>query len=328
MRKPSFLGMEVFFIKQFKTLDEQLIIVHNRNLRITDYKRAKQFLLTNNYYNIINGYSKYFMDNETNIYKNNATFDEITHLHRFDTAIKHALMKSLGHAEDHIKYITAHRFAENYPNIKYAYLQLSSYTKNRNSKLDWLIPNLCNLIKKKSRQKKDNAIKHYVKNYNDVPIWVIVNFMDFGQINTLFYCLPTSLQNQIATNCLSFVHENGNAINGIFTPEIMVSFLDNMRQIRNVCAHNNKLIDFKCKSDIKYYNDLHDNYNISKNSFRNDVYNVFIILQCFVSRNEYAYLHNSFLKQIKNLDKKLNSISINVILKSLGFPEDWHENNK
>ncbi|WP_407101583.1 Abi family protein [Ruoffia sp. FAM 20858] len=154
MRKPSFLGMEVFFIKQFKTLDEQLIIVHNRNLRITDYKRAKQFLLTNNYYNIINGYSKYFMDNETNIYKNNATFDEITHLHRFDTAIKHALMKSLGHAEDHIKYITAHRFAENYPNIKYAYLQLSSYTKNRNSKLDWLIPNLCNLIKKKSRQKK------------------------------------------------------------------------------------------------------------------------------------------------------------------------------
>lgn len=53
MRKPSFLGMEVFFIKQFKTLDEQLIIVHNRNLRITDYKRAKQFLLTNNYLNII-----------------------------------------------------------------------------------------------------------------------------------------------------------------------------------------------------------------------------------------------------------------------------------
>lgn len=55
MWKPSFLGMEVFFIKQFKTFDEQLIIVHNRNLKITDGKRAKQFLLTNNYLNIING---------------------------------------------------------------------------------------------------------------------------------------------------------------------------------------------------------------------------------------------------------------------------------
>lgn len=58
------------------------------------------------------------MDNETHIYKNNATCDEITHLHRSDTVIKHALMKSLDHGEDHIKYITEHRFAGNYPNIK------------------------------------------------------------------------------------------------------------------------------------------------------------------------------------------------------------------
>ncbi|MBA5729016.1 Abi family protein [Aerococcaceae bacterium INB8] len=86
-------------------MDEQLIIVHNRNLKIIDYKRAKRFLLTNNYYNIINDYSKFFMDNETNIYKNNAPFDEITQLHIYDTAITHALIKPLDHAEDHIKYI-------------------------------------------------------------------------------------------------------------------------------------------------------------------------------------------------------------------------------
>ncbi|WP_408014883.1 hypothetical protein [Ruoffia halotolerans] len=45
------------------------------------------------------------MDNETNIYKNNAPFDEITQLHIYDTAITHALIKPLDHAEDHIKYI-------------------------------------------------------------------------------------------------------------------------------------------------------------------------------------------------------------------------------
>lgn len=52
---------------------------------------------------------------------------------------------------------------------------------------------------------------------------------------------------------------------------------------------------------------------------RNDVYNVFIILQCFVNRSEYAYLHNSFLDKIKYLEKKQNSISINVIQKSWDF---------
>lgn len=48
-----------FFIKPFRTLDEQLNILHKRGLHISDYPRAKRYLLTNNYYNVINGYSKF-----------------------------------------------------------------------------------------------------------------------------------------------------------------------------------------------------------------------------------------------------------------------------
>lgn len=319
--------MGAFFIKNFKTLDEQLNIIHNRKLKISDYKRSKQFLLTNNYYNIINGYSKFFFDSNMNVYKPDATFDEITQLHRFDKEIKYAMFKALSHAEDHIKYIIAHRFSEMYPDKKYAYLDVNCYADESILKVGWLISNLSKIINNKKNQKNGNPINHYVHKYDDVPIWVIVDFLDFGQINTLFNNLPTSLQNRIAINCLSFVASNENRINNVFTPEIMVSFLDNMRQVRNVCAHNNKLINFKCKADVKFYQDLHINYNIKKNSARNDVYNVFVLLQCFVSRIEYAYLHNSFLRQITYLDNKLSSISINEVLDSLGFPRDWHKDN-
>lgn len=67
-------------------------------------------------------------------------------------------------------------------------------------------------------------------------------------------------------------------------------------------------------------------HGISKSDTRRSVYDVFLILATFLSKTEYAKLHNTLLKRIKNLDKKLTSISINVILESLGFPKDWHLN--
>lgn len=48
--------------KEFKTIDEQIQILKSRNLTIPDEQRAKDYLLSNNYYNIINGYSKPFLE--------------------------------------------------------------------------------------------------------------------------------------------------------------------------------------------------------------------------------------------------------------------------
>ncbi|EGP5243939.1 Abi family protein, partial [Enterococcus faecium] len=72
--------------------------------------------------------------------------------------------------------------------------------------------------------------------------------------------------------------------------------------------------------------DLHSIYGISKNSQRNNTYNVFLCLQCFLSKLQYAQLHNTVRKRISTLDNRLNTIDINTILKSLGFPNDWHIN--
>jgi abortive infection bacteriophage resistance protein len=65
-----------FVLKEFKNIDSQLNVLKERGLTIGDYNSAKRYLLTNNYYNIINGYSKYFLENHK--YVNNSTFEEIT----------------------------------------------------------------------------------------------------------------------------------------------------------------------------------------------------------------------------------------------------------
>ena len=47
--------------KPFKTLDEQISILKSRGLIIPDEEAAKLSLLCNNYYNVINYYSKLYI---------------------------------------------------------------------------------------------------------------------------------------------------------------------------------------------------------------------------------------------------------------------------
>ena len=47
-------------MKEFKTIDEQIQILLGRKLIINDIDKAKAYLLSQNYYNIINGYANFF----------------------------------------------------------------------------------------------------------------------------------------------------------------------------------------------------------------------------------------------------------------------------
>lgn len=70
-------------MKNFKTIDEQIQILLERGLIINDIEKAKLYLLSQNYYNIINGYASYF-PRDGEYYINNTNFDEIKHLYIFE----------------------------------------------------------------------------------------------------------------------------------------------------------------------------------------------------------------------------------------------------
>ncbi|CAG5941613.1 Abortive infection bacteriophage resistance protein [Streptococcus pneumoniae] len=71
-------------MKPFKTIEEQIATLKIRGLSITDESKAAKYLLSNNYYNIINGYSKFFQHPGTDTYIDGVTFDEVSSLYTFD----------------------------------------------------------------------------------------------------------------------------------------------------------------------------------------------------------------------------------------------------
>lgn len=170
----------------------------------------------------------------------------------------------------------------------------------------------------------NNPIKHYVKVHGDIPIWVIIEYLDMGSLYSFIRNLPTSLINEISKSMLSFLSDH-TKITSPLTPETLLSFIDNLRQVRNVCAHGNRLINFNTKQNIKFYNTVFDSYSVLKSDQRKKVYHIFIMLRCFLSKTQFNVMHNTFRSRIKYLDNKLTSISINIILNDLGFPDDWHK---
>mgnify|MGYP007044612667 FL=1 len=103
----------------------------------------------------------------------------------------------------------------------------------------------------------------------------------------------------------------------------MISFIENIHELRNVCAHNNRLLDFRCKADSKCLNALHSKYSIEDNSSRRYAYSVFVSMQCFLSPTEFKILSNTIRKRLNLLKKHLNSIDIQEILNLLKFPNEW-----
>ena len=76
--------------KPFKTYNQQLKILRNRNLTISDGSRAISVLKRDNYYNIINGYKDIFLElsGQNEKYYDNTTFEHINALSIFDKKIR------------------------------------------------------------------------------------------------------------------------------------------------------------------------------------------------------------------------------------------------
>lgn len=51
------------------------------------------------------------------------------------------------------------------------------------------------------------------------------------------------------------------------------------------------------------------------------------MMQFLLEKEQYALFNNTVRKRIRSLNNKLNSIPVETITNSLGFPSDWHEKN-
>lgn len=97
--------------KTYKTTDELIDILESKNVSINDKKIAKYYIEKYSYYSIVNSYKWIFK--EDNKYKENASFEEIFAMYKFDKNLKIILLKYILEVESIIKTKIANLFAKN-----------------------------------------------------------------------------------------------------------------------------------------------------------------------------------------------------------------------
>lgn len=310
-------------MKPFSSLDEQIDILKSRNLQIHDIEDAKNYLLSNNYYNVVNLYSKVFLEN-SNRYIVGSTFAEIKALHILDTEIKSTILKYLIQAEKHFKSIFSYCFCDIHRD-KYDYLKTESYNPNSTLDIHRTLSTISNKINSFKKNPTENAIKHYFNQHHSVPLWVIINELTFGDVKYMYKYSKDNIRLSVADHLSEYVASNtGGDINNKLAPNTVDIILHCVNELRNCCAHNNKLWDFKTRDSIPYIPEIYAGVT-AKNGTRSNFYSIFLSLQSLINPDEFKILNNTLRKRFRTTSKKIHSVDFNTVLEKYGFPKNWHD---
>ncbi len=316
-------------MKEFKTVEEQIELLKSRNMIFEDEDRAKQLLLHNNYYNIINGYKDLFLDDEDfSKFKVGTKFEEIYAIFEFDRQLRTVFLEYILKIENKLRSLVAYHFSSVYGNDNYLKLdnfeifENSNVSKDKKQKQIKFIQTLIGNINKNIANNIDNKyISHYMTRYGFVPLWVLVNILSFGDICN-FYRLEKQKERVSISKEFDIAEFE------------LSSLLNILCKTRNLCAHDERLYNYEFPSytginDTKYHSLLsltktNNRYDVGKN----DLFAVIIALKLLLTKEEYDRFHHKLFSRIMSVQSRMQTISLERILTAMNFPKNWHDISK
>ena len=300
--------------KQFLTYDEQITFLEEKKgLIIPDKEYARKILLKIGYFPLINGYKEVFKESNNDQFKRGTTFEDIYELYSFDNDLRNIFLKYILVAERNIKSSLSYHFCKEYGDLQSDYLDVNNYDYTGKKKS--VINKMVKIMSGQLRYDSDYVyIRHYMTVYQYVPLWVLMNVLTIGQLSKIYASQKGRIQIKV---CQDF---------GPLKINELGKMLAVMTKFRNVCAHNDRLFDFRTKDALLDRN-IYERLQITKEKGRykygkNDLYAQVIILKLFLSEEDFRI----FFHDLKRCFKK--HLIHKEILEKMGFPENWERIGK
>ena len=214
-------------IKPFRTYEEQIDnLINRKGLIINDVPKAIADLESISYYALIDGYKDLFYNPDTRTYLTGTTFEDIRNLYDFDASLRDLIFSYSRIVEQSIRSLVSYHFA----NINGANQSApANYYPVKSSRAD-----VSKLIKILDYEANVNPQHPYIvyqrRTYNNVPLWVLVNTLTFGQISRMYSLLSPEIKTKVSRHFISVSERD------------LIQFLRVLTNFRNVCAHNTALL--------------------------------------------------------------------------------------
>lgn len=302
-------------IKPFLSYQEQIENLElKKNLIIKNPAYATMKLVNIGYYALVDGYKDLFYDAVKRQYLQGVTFEDIVALYEFDENLRELIFKYIGHIEQKIRSLVSYHFCDTFSEKQSDYLNPTNYNyikKNQNG-----IDRLIKILLMEANYNMNHLRVIYQRTtYGNVPLWVIVSTLTFGQISKMYSFLQPSIQSKISHQFVS-VNEKE-----------LTQYLKVLTDFRNICAHNERLFLFHCRTDIPD-TALHKKFKIAKigsqyKKGKNDVFAVTIAFYYLLSKDEFKHFKKGLHNILNIFENQSSSTYIITLLDTMGFPDTW-----
>lgn len=213
--------MGIDYTKPPLTFEQQLDLLVQRGLRITDRTQAVQTLSSISYYRL----SAYCLPFKTDHdhFLPNSTWEEVVQLYEFDRLLRLCIMDALERFEVALRTSVTYRLSHVYG--PFAHINSNNF-RDGFKHIDWL-----DKVDAEARKSRETFIEHYRLKYNGfphLPIWMASEVMTFGTLSRLYEGMQETDQRAIAKAC-KLPHF------------VLRSWLRTLTYIRNTCAHHARL---------------------------------------------------------------------------------------
>lgn len=292
------------FHKPALSVADQIKLLAQRGMEISDHNQANHYLTHINYYRLRAYWLPYEISNQNgdHQFRTGTRFVDVIATYQFDRALRLLLLDAIESIE-----ISLRSRWSNYLSINYgvfAHHDGSLFHKQGT----W--QRCCDELDKEFQRSHETFAKHYQERYSHLatpPIWVSCELMSIGHLSRWIQNLRKPHDRQAIADTYSL------------DEIVLVSFLHHLTIVRNHCAHHgriwNRRLTVKMRLPSKKPTELASVFN--RNEYAHGrLYNTLTMLAYFVRRiSPESNWRNKLIELIDSCPQASSGV--------MGFPDGW-----
>lgn len=309
-------------MKPFLTYQEQIDLLKQRGISIPSDSVGVDMLSKDNYYRLINGYKDLLLDAVPPDRYSNRSLNDFTALSDFDRGLKFAFLNRLVQIETQFKGVISYEFSRLHGPV--GYLDSRNFEKlpaQKQSRRSQRAEEICNWIGRvhttiAAQYRYKDYISHYFDNHQEIPLWVLVNAMSFGDIVSLYKICKAKTQDAVSSRFK-------------LPSKLFQALIEHLRVVRNVCAHDERLFSLRTPNKQIPVLRIHSDLDLVRDDKPvkvgcDDLFATYISVLHFLARDDARLFTAEISHALRRLGKR-STADIQKVMSKMGFPANWED---
>lgn len=305
--------------KEFLTYYKQMQKLRNDKKIKCSGLNDRKLLIQNGYFNLVNGYKSPFTSsvdvNGDHIYNSGTTIEHIYFVKEFDDNLRQLLFRHIIKIEEEVRTLSGYKFDEVNNKGAIDWFQIEAYDTARSTNLE--VAEFISSLMRDMYNSKNTYLEDYRENHHAIPTWILTKNLRFSTFINMLYFSKTDVKKELCT-LYGMINNQG-------YPEykLLIGSLHYIRQIRNACAHNERVFDLASKWRIScsYLNILPTPYRRLRGA-KKEIIDLLVYMRYYLDDDTYCSIIDEVSALLSGLKANIPTSAYNYVRGKMGIKDE------